>query len=47
VILPPSPWTPRPATVAIRGHVDAVRTGVDDPWDADARWVSEAHTRRG
>ncbi len=28
-------------------RLDAVRAGVDDPWDADARWVSEAHTRRG
>ncbi len=36
-----------PETVAIRGHVDTVRAGVDDLWDAYARWVSEALARRG
>lgn len=28
-------------------HVDAVRGGVQDPWDAHARWVSEALALRG
>ncbi len=32
---------------AIRRHVDAVRAGAADPWEAYARWVSEALALRG
>lgn len=32
---------------ALLAHLDAVRAGVDDPWELYARWVSEALALRG
>jgi hypothetical protein len=32
---------------ALRDHITTVGAGVDDPWDAYARWVSDALALRG
>ena len=34
-------------SAAVRDHIAIVAAGVDDPWDAHARWVSAALALRG
>ncbi len=31
----------------LRGHIDIIRAGTDEPWDRYTRWVSEAIALRG
>ena len=31
---------------SLRGHIDTVAVGVEDPWRLHARWISEANAVR-